>query len=175
MYTDLSTNSWYNVELREGNYWSDYSGEDLNGDGVGDTNIPWEGLDNFPLVQLRDLEPPRPIARLDNTAFKGQATIFNADESYDDAGISEYSWNLGDGATENGREVSHIYTETGEYTVTLTVVDLAGKSESDTLRVNVVDPPLTLTWWIVIVGMTAGGILIASLVFWKSRFAKKRK
>jgi len=30
-------NSWYNEEIKEGNYWSDYNGSDLNGDGVGDT------------------------------------------------------------------------------------------------------------------------------------------
>ena len=174
-YTDLSTNSWFNDELEEGNYWSDYAGEDHNGDGVGDTNTPWEGLDSFPLMELRDFEPPRPIARLDNTAFKGQATIFNAGESYDDAGISEFSWSFGDGATGNGREVSHSYAETGEYTITLTVVDLAGKSSSDTLRVTVVEPPLALTWWILILGLAAGGTLLASLFFWKSRSTKKGK
>jgi hypothetical protein len=102
-------------------------------------------------------------------------TIFNAGESYDDAGISEFTWNFGDGATGNGREVSHAYAEIGEYTVTLTVVDLAGKSGSDTLRVTVVEPPLALTWWILILGLAAGGTLLASLFFWRSRSAKKEK
>jgi len=175
VYTDLSPNSWCNDELEEGNYWSDYAGEDLNGDGVGDTSTPWEGLDHFPLMQLRDFEPPRPMAGLDKTAFKDLTTVFTADESYDDAGISEFSWSFGDGATENGREVSHTYAEVGNYTVTLTVVDLAGKSGSDTLRVTVVEPPPVLTWWIVVLGLAAGGILLASLFFWKSKFSKKGK
>ena len=175
VYTDLSTNSWFNDEIEEGNYWSDYAGQDQNGDGVGDTNTPWEGLDSFPLMKLRDFEPPRPIARLDNMAFKGQATIFDAGETYDDAGISVFSWSFGDGATENGREVSHTYAETGEYSVTLTVLDLAGKSSSDTLQVTVVEPPLALEWWIAILGLAAGGILVASFFFLKGRSSKKGK
>ena len=43
-----STNIWDNG--CEGNYWSDYNGTDLNGDGIGDTYLPWEGVDNYPLM-----------------------------------------------------------------------------------------------------------------------------
>jgi len=47
-----SENTWDYME--EGNYWSDYDGADLDGDGFGDTSyvIDQENRDNFPLMGL---------------------------------------------------------------------------------------------------------------------------
>jgi len=43
-----SANTWDNGS--EGNYWSDYVGQDLNGDGIGDTLLPHHGVDWRPLM-----------------------------------------------------------------------------------------------------------------------------
>jgi len=43
-YTDVWNNGC------EGNYWSDYIGQDTNGDGIGDSSLPHQGLDLHPLI-----------------------------------------------------------------------------------------------------------------------------
>jgi len=49
IYSYESFNTWDNGK-DEGNYWSNYNGSDLDGDGIGDEYLPWEAADYYPLM-----------------------------------------------------------------------------------------------------------------------------
>ena len=65
----ISQNNWSSDG--KGNYWGDYTGLDdgsngrIAGDGIGDTDLPWHGVDDYPLIT-----PANPIRIFwDNKAF----------------------------------------------------------------------------------------------------------
>ncbi|ACV47013.1 MULTISPECIES: PKD domain-containing protein [Halomicrobium] len=54
-----------------------------------------------------------------------------------DGSIASYEWELGDGTTATGATTSHSYDSTGDYTVTLTVTDDGGATDSATTGISV--------------------------------------
>lgn len=70
------------------------------------------------------------------TFTPGQPTVdsiihFESDADDLDGVIEEYEWDLGDGTTKTGvKEFNHSYAEPGKYTVTLTVTDDDGDTDS---------------------------------------------
>lgn len=64
---------------------------------------------------------------------------FSATGSYDDEGITVYSWNFGDGWGATGSTCQHTYTHPGTYTARLTVEDEFGETDTTTITIIVYD------------------------------------
>jgi parallel beta-helix repeat protein len=157
---DHGTNFWDNGYPSGGNYWSNYAGIDIyngplqnlpGGDGLGDTPYliggDGGGIDNYTLIQpwFPDIEPPLANAGLDQTVDEDADMQFNGTASTDNNGICNYTWTFTDGGPVAiyGPMPFYIFSQPGNYTVTLTVLDRAGNADTDTMIVNVRDitPP----------------------------------
>jgi parallel beta-helix repeat protein len=142
---DGCSNLWNLSYPSGGNYWNDYTGEDSDGDGIGDTPLNISGgtgnKDYFPLMYPWGEQ--RPVANY--TFFEEYGGYaFNASLSYDrDGEIVSYEWDFGDGSTDNGIEVSHAYNESGSYDITLITTDNEGYKGNYTKIINAVQnyPP----------------------------------
>jgi cytochrome c len=73
---------------------------------------------------------------------RGEAPLevqFTGESTYAE-GEATYKWNFGDGATADGLNATHTYTEPGTYTATLTATDSAGETSGDTVEIRVTSP-----------------------------------
>ena len=136
-----NTNTWHNTMLEQGNYWDDYTGQDSDGDGIGDSPYEIPGGNNEDEYPLMTMYGP-PHADFTHEV-DGRNVTFNASRSYDyDGYIDDYAWEFGDDTSGNGKIVEHTYPDDGTYNVTLTVTDNDGKNDT-TIKSIVVDsiPP----------------------------------
>ena len=69
--------------------------------------------------------------------------IFNDSGSSDEDGtVVSYHWDYGDGSTDSGANTSYTYTSAGNYTVTLTVTDDDGATDTSTRLIQVTTAPV---------------------------------
>jgi probable HAF family extracellular repeat protein len=113
-----------------------------NGDivGYGNLNGVEHGflLTNAPPSSMQNL-PPKAVASAD--AHSGRAPLavrFDSSASSDpDGTLVGYSWDFQDGTSSTAANPSHVFTDPGIYSVTLTVTDDQGMQSSDSITITV--------------------------------------
>jgi PKD repeat protein len=65
------------------------------------------------------------------------SVVVDASQSTSPGVITSYTWNFGDGTIVEAESTSHVYTQPGSYTVTLSVSDDQGSTDSASTTINV--------------------------------------
>ncbi|HAI44201.1 MAG TPA: hypothetical protein DCM40_41910, partial [Maribacter sp.] len=111
------------------------------------TVVDSEGLTDSTTIDITVTQPSSgntpPIAMTTATPISGEAPLlveFDASGSSDDDAIASYSWDFGDGTTGMGINPSHTYTSIDTFTVTLTVIDSEGLSDTSSIDITVTQP-----------------------------------
>lgn len=127
----------YNTVIASGNFnWADDSG-----DGILEPLLDVSSLSIFAPTLVPGgggTGNSAPIASLAVSCAELVCTASGADSS-DDGTIVSYGWDFGDGSTAIGTNVSHTYSASGTYTMTLVVTDDDGATGSDSQSVTVSD------------------------------------
>ncbi|WP_168204041.1 PKD domain-containing protein [Aliikangiella coralliicola] len=78
-----------------------------------------------------------PVANFTYSADK--LTVIFTDTSTDDSGVASHEWDFGDRNTSTDPDPKHTYAASGDYTVSLTVKDREGLSDTKTVTISVSD------------------------------------
>lgn len=93
-------------------------------------------------VTLPDRSMPTPVISCESTQKAGVEYVIDGSLSKDNTGIVSYLFDFGDGTTSTSAKPIHVYTQTGEYSITLTVTDDDGHTSSTTKVISVKDSSL---------------------------------
>ena len=87
-------------------------------------------------VQVDNFTPEPDVADVEVVA--GEPVVLDASGSFDvDGEVVDWAWDLGDGSTAAGEQVTHTFEAPGTYAVALTVTDDQGATRTEVVEVEV--------------------------------------
>jgi len=90
---------------------------------------------------VADITSPVANAGADQTVAEDTQVVFDGSGSWDDVGISSYSWTFIDESEKQlaGMTTTYVFATPGVYTVTLNATDAAGNYDTDAVSITVLD------------------------------------
>ncbi|MFX1568654.1 MAG: NosD domain-containing protein [Promethearchaeota archaeon] len=153
---NIPNNDWYDTVNLEGNYWSKYIGVDdgsgtekhsVAGDGIGDTFVPYLGLDEYPFVNENGWLSNTPPLAVDDTATTDEDTTVVIDVLGNDSDVDGdilYIDSVGfpsHGSASINQDNTITYIPDANYygqdSFTYTMADGKGGSDTATVSINV--------------------------------------
>ena len=178
--SDLPLNYWDNASLTVGatggNYWDDYAGVDTNYDGIGNTSLPADTVDHYPLIRPF-LPVPLAVAKVSSSKTSGTVPLtvmFQADVLGTLTPFM-YQWDFGDNSSlSNEVSPSHTYTVLGNHTVRVVVRDASGTTDIG-MVVVLVEKPSSSEFPYVSVAFVMGIAGVAGVVIFRRRRSRKER
>ncbi len=139
-----------------GNYWDDYNGSDINGDGIGDSYYDITGEDNqdnfphiIPYINHPPTSPNRPTGETSGRILTG--FIFQTSTTDEDDDILWFKWDWGDGTQSEwlgpyisgeNCKVTKTWSNLGNYQIKVKAKDIKfyESNWSDSLNISVLAP-----------------------------------
>jgi parallel beta-helix repeat protein len=134
-------NIWNSTD--SGNYWSDYTGTDKNGDGIGDTayfiTSDIYSADHMPLMRFSPEKYALPEAIFTSNVTVGHAPLTVKFTDFSE-NASSLLWDFDNLQVANYSELLHTFVKEGVYTVNLSVSNEEG-NDSTYVAINVLGAP----------------------------------
>lgn len=122
-------------------------------------------------VSVKDVTKPEADAGKDIFEYVQNSVILDGKKSTDNGEIDSYEWDLGDGTTTEGSEITYKYSKPGVYNVTLTVKDTEGNIDTDSIVVTI-QPPEGSGFFLLLIFIIF--IMVVTLVIHKFLIAPRK-
>ncbi|WP_436934248.1 PKD domain-containing protein [Halovenus marina] len=141
-YIDDETGEKY-IGLAMHSFWGLIDAPEVGGEtNIGEPSREYQTDPYADSIPEPDPEPDNPTAVVSGPDIVEPDTTveFDASASTSPGTITDYQWDLDDGTTTSGESVTHSYSETGTYTVSLTVTDYNDNTDTVEQSVTVEEP-----------------------------------